>query len=278
MGLVLSSLGFFVDVVFVFPFSSFFSRDTVQVVTGHPRTHLFGFFVFSFCPAALGLSPFLAVRPASWRFFGVPFRAPRVFRILLELTGLELARPLPSPFFGREAARVFCASCAWFLFSPFCFAATRFLVSPSRRSRRRGQERVISPAPRPSEGQGVPLEGGGLVPSLCCYCLVSCVWFWVTGTQAHCAKSLLFGGGALVGLLPGLSHARFVPCPRFFFPFFFLALGARSPTWIARRNLRTAIIPRTFVTPLSLSLSLPPSFYLSFSVFKVGSGLPLGLN
>ena len=196
----------------------FFLRDKDQVVTGHPHTHWLGFSLLFFCPAAFVLSPFLAVRPASWCFLGAPFRALRGFWILLELTGLELARPFQGPFLDVRRQGCFCASLLWFLFSPsVVFAATLFLVSPSRSSRRRGQERVISPAPRPSEGQGVPLEGGGLVPSFCCYCLVSCVWFWVTGTQAHCAKSLLFGGGALFGLLPGLSHTRFVPCPRFFF-------------------------------------------------------------
>ena len=118
---------------------------------------------------------------------------------------------------------------------------------------------MISPAPRPSEGQGVPLEGGGLVPSFCWYCVVSCVWFRVTGTQAHCAKSLLFGGGALFGLLPGLSHTHVLfPAPGFFF--FFLALGARSPTWMARRNLRTAVIPRTFARSAPQSAVAPWNF------------------
>ena len=77
----------------------------------------------------------------------------------------------------------------------FCFAA---------------QERVISPAPRRSEGQGVPLEDGGLVPSLCCSCLVSCLWFWVTG-RVHCAKSRFVRRGRLSELPPGLSRAHFSP-------------------------------------------------------------------
>ena len=60
--------------------------------------------------------------------------------------------------------------------------------------------------------------------------------------QAHRAKSLLFGGVPFSGCSLG-SHTHVLFRPRFFF----LALGACSPTWIARRNLRTAIVPRTSV-------------------------------
>ena len=70
-----------------------FKRESFGSNRAQPHTHLGCFFLFFFCPAALVCSPFLAVRPASWRFFGVPFWAPRIFGILLELTGLELARP-----------------------------------------------------------------------------------------------------------------------------------------------------------------------------------------
>ena len=64
----------------------FFLREKAQVVTGHTPTRTWVAFSCSFfCPAALVCSPFLAVRPASWRFFGVPFWAPRVFGILLVL-------------------------------------------------------------------------------------------------------------------------------------------------------------------------------------------------
>ena len=118
---------FFVDVSFV----CVISRDKAQVVTGHPHTHLFSsVFVLLFCPAALVYRPFLAVRPASWCFLGVPFWAPRVFGILLELTGLELARPFRGPFFGREAAWVFlCFLCLVVIFPLlFCFAASHFLL------------------------------------------------------------------------------------------------------------------------------------------------------
>ena len=215
-GLLSLVFGIFRRRRFCLPFSSFLSRDTVQVVTGHPRTRLFGFFVFSFCPAALGLSPFLAVRPAFWRFSGCRPGLRAFFGFSWNLRGLSSLAPSEAPFVGREAARVFCASCVWFLFPTFCFAATRFLVSPSRRSRRRGKEREISPAPRPSEGQGVPLEGGGLVPSLCCYCLVSCVWFWVTGTQRVAPRAFCLEGVPFSGCSLG-SHTHVVfPAPGFF--------------------------------------------------------------
>ena len=71
-GFVLSSLGFFSSSsssfsVFVLFFS--FSRDKVQVVTGHPRTRTCFLVLFLFCvPPLLSVPPVLAVRPASWRF------------------------------------------------------------------------------------------------------------------------------------------------------------------------------------------------------------------
>ena len=75
-GFVLSSFGFrrrrFVFVCFSF------SRDNAQVVTGHPHTHLCLLFRF-FCPAAFVVSPFLAVRPASWRFLRGAILGPARF-------------------------------------------------------------------------------------------------------------------------------------------------------------------------------------------------------
>ena len=101
-----------------------FLRDTDQVVTGHPRTRA--------CFAVL-LVPFLFVsrRVCLFRpfwpcvlllgvFLGVPFWAPRVFGILLELMGLELARPFRGPFLGTRGGKgfpVLLLPC--FSFSPF---------------------------------------------------------------------------------------------------------------------------------------------------------------
>ena len=65
-GCLRSSFGFFAVVVF---FSSFFLRETAQVVTGHTPTRTCFVCPCSFyCPAAFACSPFLAVRPASWCF------------------------------------------------------------------------------------------------------------------------------------------------------------------------------------------------------------------
>ena len=123
-------LVFFVDAVFR---GFFFKRQR----SGSHRTPLTRTCVagsFSFCvPPLLSVSPVLAVRPASWWFFGVPFWAPGVFGILLELTGLELARPFRGPFLGTRGGKgfpVLLLPC--FLFPLlFCFAATLFLERPA---------------------------------------------------------------------------------------------------------------------------------------------------
>ena len=108
-GFVLSSFGFFIVVIFGFCFC--FSRDT--------RTCFAGSFSFCVLPL-LSVSPVLAVRSASCWFFGVPFWALRVFGILLELMGLELARPFRGPFLGTRGGRGFAVLLLLgFSFSPF---------------------------------------------------------------------------------------------------------------------------------------------------------------
>ena len=102
----------------------FLKRESLGSNRAHPHTHLGCFFLFLFfCPAALVCSPVLAVRPASWRFFGVPFWAPHVFGILLELTGAR--SPLLRPFSGREAARVFWSVLSVVFVFPFCCVTRR---------------------------------------------------------------------------------------------------------------------------------------------------------
>ena len=89
-----------------------FSRDSAQVVTGHPHTRTCFSGSFSFCvPPLLSFLPVLAVRPASWRFSGVPFWAPGVFGILLG----------PSEAFSWDARRqgFSCVALVLFFFSPF---------------------------------------------------------------------------------------------------------------------------------------------------------------
>ena len=90
--------------------------------SGSNRTpHARACFVCScfFCPAALVVSPFLAVRPASWRFSGC-HSGPRAFLGFSYLRGLSSLAPSEALFLGREAARVFlCFSCLVFLFPLF---------------------------------------------------------------------------------------------------------------------------------------------------------------
>ena len=127
-------LGCFADVV-VF-LSSFFLRETAQVVTGHtPTRTLCFFFSFSFlCPRRIRVyRPFWPCVPSCWRFVGVPFWAPGVFWIL---SGL-----LWGLFLGREAARVLLCFLCLCCFSPFRFVLRlhTFSRSPSRLSSRSGQ-------------------------------------------------------------------------------------------------------------------------------------------
>ena len=80
----------------------------------------------------------------------------------------------------------------------------------------------ISPAPRPSEGQGKPLEGGGLVPPFLGFCRLT---LSARGSQepsdAQRPGPFVWGGGVLSAPSGPFSHARlFVPAPGllFFFP------------------------------------------------------------
>ena len=149
-------LRFFADVVSVFSVSFllfwlFLPREKDQVVTGPPHTRLC-LLSFFCCSAALVVSPVLAVRPASWRFFGVPFWAPRVFGILLE--------PSEALFLGTRGGRgVSCLLvlvCCFFLFCLFC-GFTRLTRRPSQWLVLRQARGARRPAPRPSEGGGKPL-------------------------------------------------------------------------------------------------------------------------
>ena len=78
------------------------------MVTGHLHTLLFCLPLFSFCvPPRFFFRPFWPCVPILGVFFGVPFWAPRVFGILLELTGLELARPFRGTFLGTRGGKGF---------------------------------------------------------------------------------------------------------------------------------------------------------------------------
>ena len=112
--------GFFVDVVF---------RGFVlkRYRSGRNRTPphapvLFVLVLFCFVPPRFLFRPFWPCVLLLGVFLGVPFWAPRVFGILLELMGLEVARPFQGPFsWDVRRQGCFLASCPWFLFCPFCF-------------------------------------------------------------------------------------------------------------------------------------------------------------
>ena len=150
-GGLLSSFGFFADVVVLV----FFERERSGSNRAHPHTRFVLFVLVLFVvPAAFVRSPFLAVRPASWRFFGVPFWAPRVFGILLVLF---------CPFSGREAARVFLVASFFCFCFPFCCVLRLFShqLEGADPSSYVAYPRVVVPAPRPSEGPGAPSSATG---------------------------------------------------------------------------------------------------------------------
>ena len=149
----LSSFGFFSSTSCFF---CFFLREKAQVVTGHTPTRTWVAFSCScFCPAALVCSPFLAVRPASWRFLGVPFWAPRVF----------WDSPGTSEALFLDARRQGCflvVSFFCFVF-PFCCVLRLFShqLEGADPSSYVAHPRVVVPAPRPSEGAGAPSSATG---------------------------------------------------------------------------------------------------------------------
>ena len=227
-GFVLSSLGFSPTSFLFFSVLLFFQERDRSGSNRTPHTHWFGLFFFSFCPAAFGFSPFLAVRPASWPFLGAPFSAPRVFGILLVL--------VLRPPFGREAAWVFRCFLCWFLFFPFCFAGTRFLEGPGVVSLTR---RVVSPTPRRSDSGGKAHSWAGVLdaPFSGIDSALFCLPEGHRDPRTHCVRDLFGKEGAhLAPSSPTFhTHACF-PCPRFFFVFFGGPLRPAS-TWIARRNV-----------------------------------------
>ena len=82
LGFFFSSFGFFADVVVLFCFVSFFSRETDQVVTGHTPTRTCVFFLFFLSPPQLVCSPVLAVRPFLLAFCRGAILGPGRFWIL----------------------------------------------------------------------------------------------------------------------------------------------------------------------------------------------------
>ena len=165
-GFVLSSFGCS-STPFHFLFLSV-ARDIEQVGTGHPHTHWCWSFFFVFVPPRLAYRPFWPCVLFLGVFFGVPFWAPRVFGILLELMGLELARPFRGPFLGCEAARVFpCLLCLVFV-SPllFCFAASHVLLEGPPMARPTAGPGRSTSRPSPERGPGGAPRGRRVGPLL----------------------------------------------------------------------------------------------------------------
>ena len=124
-----------------------------------------------------------------------------------------------------------------FVFPPpvlFCGFA-RFTRRPSQWLDLRQARGARRPAPRPSEGQGSPSEGGGLVPSCSRISLPYFVWQRVTGTLGRTAsRAFCWGGGVFVcPLRLFFTRTFFVPAPCCVFGL----RGLRMP-WRARSRAR----------------------------------------
>ena len=174
---------------------------------------------------------------------GVPFWAPRVFGILLELTGLELARPFRGPF-SWDARRQGCflASFPWFVFSPFVWFCgfTRFTRRPSQWLDLRQARGARRPPLARVRARGSPSEGGGLVPS-CSGFLVA--FLYGRGSQGPSDAQRpgpFVGEGAFLSAPSGPffhTHVSVCPYPRFCFVcFLFFFSWPSGPRWIAGRK------------------------------------------
>ena len=228
LGCLLSSFGFFADVVvfFVFPFF-FFKRDSSGSNRAHPHTHLVFFSFSCLCPRRIRVYlPFWPCVLSFWRFVGVPFWAPGVFGDSLDSLGTLLR-----PFFS-DARRQGCfiASRAWVVFplfvlfcgcTPFLEARVGFLAevgSPSRLFQPKWAERAIEPAPRESDPQGSASCAEGWSPPF--------PGFWrlilaAIGSQGPLGPFYLGRGRFICPLRPFFTRTcRLFPAPGFFFSFF----------------------------------------------------------
>ena len=193
-------------------------------------------------PPHLLFRPFWPCVPLLGVFFGVPFWAPRVFGILLEHMGLELARPFRGPFLGTRGGK----GVSWLLVLGFCFpllfcsAASHVLLEGPANGSTYGRPGALDVPPLARvRARGSPSEGGGLVPSCSGISLPYFVWQRVTGTLGRTAsRAFLLGRGRFCLPPQALFFTRtFFSRPRFFFfVFFFFGLrGLRMP-WRARRR------------------------------------------
>ena len=154
--------------------------------------------------------PFWPCVPLLGVFLGVPFWAPRVFEILLELMGLELARPFRGPFLWTRGGKGFsCFSCLVFLF-PFLFCGhtlsrkARPVISrrPAAGDRARPLARVRT--------RGLPYLGRRVGPLLLwVFDGLFCEPVGHRDPRRIAPRAVLFGG-ALSGCPLG-SHTHFFP-------------------------------------------------------------------
>ena len=140
-------------------FVLFFSRDTAQVVTGHPHTHLVCLFLFFLSRCACFLFALFGRASCFLVVFRGAILGPARFWHSPRTYGARACSPLRPLFLGREAARVFFVLLVLgFVFFPFCFAATHFLEGPGVVSLTR---RVVLPTPRRVTARGRPSLGRG---------------------------------------------------------------------------------------------------------------------
>ena len=238
--LVFSSTSFFAFFVFW--------RDTAQVVTGHPHTHfLFVPFLF-LCPAALLVSPFLAVRPDSWRFSRGAILGPARFWDSPWTYGAWARSPLPRPLSWdarRQGFSVLLLPC--FSFSPFVlfcgFTHLRLTRRPSQWLDLRQARGARRPAPRPSEGQGEPLCGRRVGPLLFWdFVAFFCMAEGHRDPRTRSVRGLFVREGAFC--LPPQAlffHTHVSSRPRVFFVFFLFLFGLRGPhaveSWMAQMRV-----------------------------------------
>ena len=125
-GFVLSSLGFSSTLFF-----SVFKRDRSGSNRTPPHALVWSFSLFVLPRLVFCRAPFwpCVLLLESRRFLGNS--GPRAFLgFSWNLRGLSSLAPSEAPFLDARRHGCFWASCAWFLFFPFCFAATRFLEKP----------------------------------------------------------------------------------------------------------------------------------------------------
>ena len=132
---------------------------------------------------------------------------------------------------GREAARVFRASCAWFFFSPSVLFCGHTFLDARVGSLTEVGERVVLPTPRRSDSQGKAQSWAGALDAP--FLGILSAYFVcqrVTGTLGRIASGTFsVGEGApFCPLRSHFSHARFCfSPPQVFFLFFFF--GLRGP-------------------------------------------------